>query len=96
MGIAGGMAIASKAAFMKSSVVIKWTYVTPVHVAHQIRAMRATCHTGTFLDCLVEFHEVSKITSKFAQLHGLPGIADPVNFLRYFDEMVSGEDDLEA
>jgi|APGre2960657444_1045066.scaffolds.fasta_scaffold84218_1 hypothetical protein len=89
-----GIAAASKAAFMKSSVVVKWNYVTPVNVAHQIRQMRATCRTGTFLDCLVEFHEVSKITSKFAQLHDLPGIRDPVDFLRYFDEMhlIPGKD----
>jgi hypothetical protein len=81
-------------AFLKSSVVVKWNYVTPVHVAHQIRQMRATCRTGTFLDCLCEFHECSKITSKFAELHHLPGIRDPVDFLRYF-EMVS-EDVVDA
>ena len=88
-----GIAAASKAAFIKSSIIVKWNYVTPSHVATQIRQMRATCRTGTFLDCLCEFHECSKITSKFAQLHELPGIRDPVEFLRYY-EIVSGEDDL--
>jgi len=88
----------SKAAFMKSSVVVKCNYVTPLHVAKQIRQMRQTCRTGTFLDCLVEFHEISKITSKFAELHDLPGIRDPVDFLRYFDDMnlIGDVNDLEA
>lgn len=74
-------------AFLKSSVVVKCNYVTPVHVAKQIRQMRATCRTGTFLDCLCEFHECSKITSKFADLHDLQSIRDPVIFLSFFDEM---------
>lgn len=85
-------------AFLKSSVVVKWNYVTPVHVAKQIRQMRQTCQTGTFLDSICEFHECSKITSKFAELHDLQSIRDPVEFLSFFDEMnlVGDVDDIEA
>ena len=87
-----------KAAFLKSSVVVKWSYVSPLHVAKQIRHMRQTCDSGTFLDCVVEYDAVRRVTGQFAALHSMPDIADPAAFLGFFEEvhLVRDVDDLEA
>jgi len=74
-------------AFIKSAIVVKWNYVTPVHAAQKIRIMRHTCTTGPYLDCVLEYAEVSRLSEEFARLHEMPEIADPDIFLHTFDEM---------
>ena len=73
--------------FMKSTVLVKWRYVTPAHAARQIRQMRSTCSVAGYLDCVLEHAEVSRITKEFAALHKAPHLADPDAFLRHFEEM---------
>jgi hypothetical protein len=75
------------AAFSKSTVIIKWRYVTPTHAARAIRSMHRTCAAGPYLDCVLEYAETTRMTQQFADLHRMPELADPEAFLCKFDEM---------
>ena len=72
-------------AFLRSTVLHKWSYVTPGQAAARIRAMHATCRGGPYLDCVLEFAEVSRLSRGFAELHRRPDIADPQAFLEHFE-----------
>ena len=71
--------------FAKSSVMFKWTYVTPALAVKRIQHMKLTCREAPYLDCVLEYAEVSKITSDFSKLHKLPEIADPDAFVDYYN-----------
>ena len=71
--------------FAKSSVMFKWTHVTPVQAVKRIQHMKLTCREAPYLDCVLEYAEVSKITSDFSKLHKLPEIADPDAFVDYYN-----------
>lgn len=72
--------------FTKSSVLFKCTYVTPIQTIKRIKNMKHICSMGPYLECVVEYAEVSKITTEFSELHKLPKIADPDEFTKYYYE----------
>lgn len=77
----------SRAAFLKSHVLIRWQYVTPVHAVAKIRAMHQTCsEPGKYLDCVLEHVEVSGITKEFSAMHQRPELLDPYDFLFHVEE----------
>ena len=86
------------AAFARSTVLVRWAYVTPAQARLKIRAMQKICREGPFLDCVLEYAEVSKVTTAFAEAHGVPELADPELFLDALDEMdlVLAEDAADA
>jgi hypothetical protein len=71
--------------FATSSVLFKWTYVTPVQAVKRIERMKMTCRDAPYLDCVVEYAEVSKITADFSRLHKVPELADPDTFVEYYE-----------
>lgn len=73
--------------FAKSSVLFKWTYVTPVQTIKRIQHMKVTCREAPYLDCVLEYAEVSKITSDFSDLHKMPEIADPDAFMKHYESL---------
>lgn len=75
----------SRAAFLRSSVVHRWRYVTPAHLAVKIRRMHRTCVASRYLDCVLEHAEVCALSRQFSELHGMPDLADPETFLNHFD-----------
>ena len=76
-----------RAVFLKSQVLVRWQYVTPVHVVAKIRAMHQTCsEPGKYLDCVLEHAEVSGITKEFSAMHQRPELLDPHDFLFHVEE----------
>ncbi len=78
-----------RATFLKSCVLNRWSYVTPVQTAAKIRTMHTVCKAGPYLDCVLEYAHVTKITSDFATLHKLPELSDPDVFLAAVDTMIT-------
>ena len=68
-----------------TTVLVRWTYVTPAQARLKIRRMQRTCRKGPFLDCLVEFAEATTITRAFAEALQDPSLEDPDEFLRATD-----------
>lgn len=66
---------------LNRTVVFKYSYIRPVHVALAIRRCRQTCRTGEFLDCCCEYSHVTDMTKAFADAYHDPALADPQNFL---------------
>lgn len=77
--------------FLKSSVVVKWTYVTPVQTVQKIHKMRQTCNEAPYLDCVLEHAEVTAITREFSRMHRLDDIQDPEGFEQYVEECAKTE-----
>lgn len=83
-------------AFLKSSIVVQWRYVTPVQVARQIRVMRYVCHRRQYLDCVLEHADIMKQTHEFAKLHQYPAIAEPDVFLAFTQDAERRLKDLDS
>lgn len=79
--------------FMKSSVLVKWQYVSPVQTVVKIRKMQHTCQNAGYLDCVLEHAEVTRITRDFSALHKMPELAEPDVFVRHVESL---EADLRA
>lgn len=76
------------------TVLHKYQYITPHHVIQKIHEQRWICQQGPYLHCVIQYAEVTSMTSKFAQQLQLPELECPDTFLRHFDEMdlISSED----
>lgn len=75
--------------FLKSTIVVKWTYVTPAHAIQKIHKMRKTCEEAPYLDCVLEHAEITNITKEFARMHKLEAIAELDWFEKYYDEVTT-------
>jgi hypothetical protein len=76
-----------RAVFLKSQVLVRWQYVTPIHAVAKIRAMHKTCsEPGKYLDCVLEHAEVSSITKEFSTMHRRPELLDPRDFIFHVEE----------
>lgn len=73
--------------FLKSQVLVRWNYVTPVHVVAKIRAMHQTCSKpGKYLDCVLEHAEVTSMTKEFSVMHQRPELLDPYDFIWHVEQ----------
>lgn len=68
-----------------SSILHKWTYVTPAKAHARIAAMHRVCHEGPYLECVLAYAEASDIASRFSAQYGTP--SDPAALSTYFEEM---------
>lgn len=76
---------------MPLSVLHGYRYVTPRDTARMILRANRVCKTGKYLDCVVQWAEIKKITHAFAQVVQEPGLVEPETFLAWYRDMARKE-----
>lgn len=66
------------------SVLRGYRYVTPRDAARMILRTQRVCKTGPYLDCVVEWAEIKRVTLEFARLLQEPTLAEPEAFLDWY------------
>lgn len=80
----------------KVTILHTYRYVSPTDVLEKIDAMREVCMVDSFLDCMVEYNEVSKMTKAFAGVLDVSELEDVETFYDVFTALQDSADVFES
>lgn len=53
----------------------------------KIRNSRDMCSSESYLDCLIEYNDVTTLTGAFARVLQMPSLEDPDTFVQVFESL---------
>lgn len=69
------------------TVLHKYQYVDASYVMTKIRNSRDMCSSESYLDCLIEYNDVTTLTGAFARVLQMPSLEDPDTFVQVFESL---------